>query len=570
MNYDSSITMQEGYPADSSVAGSTVVSANASRRNSYETITSTSPEKAYVKPEFGQHLSLDDMMYHSKEYFSDGDNDTLSDEAAMSKEEKIEVPYCIFSKRKKWGIVIMAAVATFVSPLTANIFLPAMNSMQESLGVSITEIKLGVTVYMIFQAISPSFWGALSDVWGRRPVYLSTMLVYIGACVGLALTKSYWLLLVLRMAQAFGSSSVVAIGAGTIADICTPAERGGYMGYYSLGTTSGPVLGPVIGGIVSQTLGWRWIFWVLAMLGGTLFIVHFLFLNETLRSLVGNGSGYANPTPFQWWKRQRDLSRSSPQESIIQVAESQGKRKSPNPLQSLLYLREKDVIILVLYYAFQYGGMYCFTTSVPALFAEIYGLNDLQIGLTYLANGFGSVVGSVVQGKLLDRDFRIIALKHGMDPAQVKGKLTPEFPLEYARLRLAWIHVLVFNVVLIVYGWCLYVKAHLAIILVLHFILGATGVANTNSIQTLMVDMFPGHSASIMASNNLIRCLFGAGATVLIDPALQSLGVGWGFTVISLVLLPSRLLVVPLLKWGPTWRRERLEKDNAKLANGGK
>lgn len=131
MNYDSSISMQEGHPADSSVAGSTVVSANASTRNSYETIMSTSPEKAYVKPEFGQHLSLDDMMYHPKEYFSDGDDDTLSDEAAMSKEEKIEVPYCIFSKRKKWGIVIMAAVATFISPLTANIFLPAMNSMQE-------------------------------------------------------------------------------------------------------------------------------------------------------------------------------------------------------------------------------------------------------------------------------------------------------------------------------------------------------------------------------------------------------------------------------------------------------
>lgn len=56
---------------------------------------------------------------------------------------------------------------------------------------------------------------------------------------------------------------------------------------------------------------------------------------------------------------------------------------------------------------------------------------------------------------------------------------------------------------------------------------GATGVAITNSIQTLMVDMFPGRSASIMASNNLIRCLFGAGATVLIDPALQALGVGW-------------------------------------------
>jgi hypothetical protein len=183
----------------------------------------------------------------------------------------------------------------------------------------------------------------------------------------------------------------------------------------------------------------------LAILGGTLFTVHFFFLNETLRSLVGNGSGYANPTPSQWVKRRRDLRRNGPK-SHAQVQVTKAKRQSPNPLQSLLYLREKDVAILVLYYAFQYGGMYCFTTSVPALFAEIYGLDDMQIGLTYLANGVGSVFGSVVQGKLLDRDFRIIAIKRGLDPAKVKGgKLTPEFPIEYARLRLAWIHVLVFN-----------------------------------------------------------------------------------------------------------------------------
>ncbi|CAO3680217.1 unnamed protein product [Umbelopsis ramanniana] len=550
-----------------SISGSTASSPNGSRRNSLVTLSCNSPDKAYVKPKFGQHISIQDMMV-DKEGATDSDEDTLADESAMTHVKKNEEsdPYCIFSKRKKWAIVIMAAVATFISPLTANIFLPAMNSMQESLNVSITEIKLGVTVYMIFQAISPSFWGALSDVWGRRPVYLSTMLVYIGACIGLAMTQSYPVLLVWRMIQAFGSSSVVAIGAGTIADICTPSERGGYMGYYSLGTTSGPVLGPVIGGIISQALGWRWIFWVLAILGGALVVVIFLFLNETLRSLVGNGSGYANPTPFQWLKRRRDARKSGPQE-YAQARLPEAKKKSLNPFQSLLYLREKDVAILVVYYAFQYGGIYCFTTSVPAIFAEIYGLDDMQIGLTYLANGFGCVFGSVIQGKLLDRDFRIIAIKHGMDPSKVKsGKLTPEFPLEYARLRLGWIHVLTYNVILIVYGWCLHVKAHLAIVLVLHFILGATGVAITNSIQTLMVDMFPGRSASIMASNNLIRCLFGAGATVLIDPALQALGVGWGFTVVSLVLLPSRLLILPLLKWGPTWRQQRMEKWQAEAA----
>lgn len=218
------------------------------------------------------------------------------------------------------------------------------------------------------------------------------------------------------------------------------------MGYYSLGTTSGPVLGPVLGGVVSQALGWRWIFWVLAILGGSLFIVHFLFLNETLRALVGNGSGYANPTPFQWLERRREKRRNGPKSEKMTAAIEPPKRNTPNPLQSLLYLRELDVVLLVLYYSFQYAAMYCFTTSVPVLFSQIYGLDDMQIGLTYLANGFGCVVGSVAQGKLLDRDFRIISVKHGMDPSHVKGgNMTSDFPLEYARLRLSWIYVIIFN-----------------------------------------------------------------------------------------------------------------------------
>jgi hypothetical protein len=133
MNNDSSITFQGGCITDHSLAGSTVASTNVSRRNSFETISCSSPETAHIKPEFGQHVSLDDMIDQSKDAaYSDSDDNTLADEAIVSKEEKIdEVPYCIFSRRKKWGIVIMAAVATFISPLTANIFLPAMNSMQE-------------------------------------------------------------------------------------------------------------------------------------------------------------------------------------------------------------------------------------------------------------------------------------------------------------------------------------------------------------------------------------------------------------------------------------------------------
>jgi MFS family permease len=72
---------------------------------------------------------------------------------------------------------------------------------------------------MIFQAISPTFWGSLSDTYGHRIVMIGTILVYCGANVGLALTPNYAALLVFRIFQAFGSSSVIAIGAGIIGDV---------------------------------------------------------------------------------------------------------------------------------------------------------------------------------------------------------------------------------------------------------------------------------------------------------------------------------------------------------------
>ena len=65
---------------------------------------------------------------------------------------------------------------------------------------------------MVFQVVSPSFWGPCSDLYGRRPVYLCTMIIFIGACIALANTPSFPVLLVLRMLQAFGASSGMAIG----------------------------------------------------------------------------------------------------------------------------------------------------------------------------------------------------------------------------------------------------------------------------------------------------------------------------------------------------------------------
>ncbi|KAI9487739.1 MAG: major facilitator superfamily domain-containing protein [Benjaminiella poitrasii] len=482
-------------------------------------------------------------------------------------------PYSIFSKHTKLLIVVICCFTGIVSPLSANIYFPALDAIQKDLNTTTELVNLTVTVYMIFQGLSPSFWGSLADLWGRRPVYLSTLVVYMGSCIGLALAPKFYVLLILRMLQAFGSSSVIAIGAGVVGDIATPSERGGYFGLFSMGQMLGPVIGPVLGGIIAEYLSWRWIFWILLIVGAAFFIVIFFLLPETLRSLVNNGSGYANPTPYQWWKH-RKMAKGNDQttddddsSTIHENGKQKGKNRFlqvPNVTQPFLYLLQPDVAIALVYNAIHYATYYCYLTSTTSQFVLIYNMNEIQIGLCFLCQGVGCILGSFVEGKMLDRDFKIIAKQAGYENA-TRAKLPADFPIFKARLRSMWINAGLIQIVTLFYGWMLYIRAHLAVILVLQFIVGFANTSMFNIFQTLAVDLFPGKSATITASNNLVRCLLGAVATVTIEPGIQGVGVGWIFTIIAFVCIASNALVPILFKFGPRWRKARMEKIARKM-----
>jgi hypothetical protein len=140
-------------------------------------------------------------------------------------------PYSVFSKRKKQFIVFLVAWGGFFSPLSANIYFPALNTLASEMNVSNTLINLTLTSYMIFQGLAPTIFGDLADMAGRRPAYAIGLVIYVGACIGLALQNSYAALFILRCLQSSGSSSTIALGNGVVADIATSSERGTWMGY---------------------------------------------------------------------------------------------------------------------------------------------------------------------------------------------------------------------------------------------------------------------------------------------------------------------------------------------------
>lgn len=143
-----------------------------------------------------------------------------------------------WSRSKKKRFVYVISLAAMFSPLSSNIYFPALNAIAAALKVSTGLVALSITVYMLVQGLAPSFWGPLADSFGRRPILLSTLVVYLIANASLALPGNYAVLMVFRGLQAAGSASTIAIGSGVIGDIADAEERGGFMGLFGGSTSS--------------------------------------------------------------------------------------------------------------------------------------------------------------------------------------------------------------------------------------------------------------------------------------------------------------------------------------------
>ncbi|KAH7909780.1 major facilitator superfamily domain-containing protein, partial [Hygrophoropsis aurantiaca] len=446
---------------------------------------------------------------------------------------KTDQPYSIYTRREKWFIVVIASVAGIFSPLTANIYYPAIPTLANAFHKSVEPINLTVTVYMVFQGVSPMFWGTLADRTGRRPIFLACLLTLCLACIGIALTPTseYWLLMLLRCLQAAGSASTIALGAGVVGDITMPAERGGFVGVSNLGPQVGPCLGPVLGGALTSAFGWRSIFWFLCICAAVCFVCILGLFPETLRSLVGNGSIVPSAI-YQPWipvvgQGHKDVSAIKPPT-----------RSFSNPLRLFTHV---DILILLVFNAIIYAVFCAITTTISTLFIEKYPfLNETGIGLCFLGIGGGMIIGGMITGKFLDRDYKNIQEQMVRSIMQDPEKIDPEdivkdvaFPVEKARLRTMPIYLGIFIVCCAGYGWCIERQANLAVPLVLQIAIGYTIVSIWNIVQTLLVDLVPSQSSAITACNNLIRCSTGALIVSLIDPMTNALKPGWTYVLLA-------------------------------------
>lgn len=310
-----------------------------------------------------------------------------------------ERQYSAYSERQKQCIIALVAFAGWFSSLSSFIYFPAIPDIAADLGVSTEAINLSVTAYLVMSGIFPAIIGSTADTVGRRPVFIGTLAVYIGANVGLALQSSLGLLLFLRMLQSAGISGSYAVTYGVIGDLFTPAERGGYSGIVSFVLNTPPSIGPVISGLLLMHWGWRSIFWFLAIISPCCLCLIALFLPETSRSLVQNGS----ILPSRWnrpvftWLLPAGRAQTKSLAAREQATEKT-KPKIPNPLKTLVLLYDLETGMIIGTVAVYYATYSCLQASLSTLFASIYGVSGIALGLVYLPFGIGCAISALLTG----------------------------------------------------------------------------------------------------------------------------------------------------------------------------
>ncbi|OJJ49055.1 hypothetical protein ASPZODRAFT_23332 [Penicilliopsis zonata CBS 506.65] len=481
-------------------------------------------------------------------------------------------PHSAFSRGQKVFIVAMVTLASFFSPLSGQIYYPVMPTLVRTYHLTTALVNLTITTYMIFQGLAPSFMGTFADSGGRRPAYIIAFTIYTAANVGLALQDSYAALLVLRCVQSAGSSGTVSFGYGVVADIATAAERGSYIGPMSAGVMVAPALGPVIGGLLARFLGWRSVFWFLVIISGGYLVLFIVAVPETARKIVGNGSA----PPHEWWRMsvvqylRRRRSKNDAAENIIgenhhhhhhqHQQHQQRKLAFPNPLASFAILLERDALIIISYVGLVMFSNIALLTSTPNLFGTLYGFNDLQIGLCFIPLGVSACVAAVCNGRLLDYNYRRTAAKLGLPVDRKRGDDLRHFPIERTRLATFFPVMTLGVAAFLPYGWVLQRHAPLYAPLILQFVIGFCFIAGLNTLNTLLVDLFPDRPATAAAACNLFRCLLGAVGAAVIDYMLRDMGWGWCFTFLGLVMALALGLLVLESRYGMLWREKRLQR----------
>jgi len=166
---------------------------------------------------------------------------------------------------QKTANLILVAFHACMSTFTAASIIPAYKDIAEDLGISLQRATYLTSLQIAILGGAPLLWRPLSNRFGRRPIFLLSTICSLLGNVGCAKSPDYASMAACRAIVAFFISPAAAIGSAVVTETFFKKERGRCMGIWTVMVTLGVPIGPLIFGFVAYRVGYRWIYWILAI-----------------------------------------------------------------------------------------------------------------------------------------------------------------------------------------------------------------------------------------------------------------------------------------------------------------
>jgi MFS transporter, DHA1 family, multidrug resistance protein len=255
-----------------------------------------------------------------------------------------------------------------LGPFAIDTYLPAFAGIGSAIGATPVQMQQTLASYLLGFAVMNLFHGALSDSFGRRPVVLAGIAVFTLASAGCALSDSIGTLVLWRTLQGLSSGAGMVVSRAIIRDLFPPADAQRVMSQVTIFFGVAPAVAPLIGGLLFESLGWRSIFALLAVLGALLWLAIWRRLPETLHVEARQPVHPGHLLRGYWG-----------------------------------LVRNPRFLALVLASAIPFNGMFLYVLSAPAFLGEHLKLAPTQFFWFFVLSVSGIMGGAWLSGRLAGR-----------------------------------------------------------------------------------------------------------------------------------------------------------------------
>jgi MFS family permease len=313
----------------------------------------------------------------------------------------------------------------------------------------------------------------------------------------------------------------------TLADCWRSEERGYSFAIATFVPLLGPALGPILGGVITNSVGWRWLFWVLSIFDGLLTVAAIFWFPECYEQVLLHWKATKlrketdRPYHTQWDIHSQPLA--------IKL-----KRSISRPFWMLA--TQPVLQIISIFLAYNFGTLYLVLTEFASVWTDRYHQSVSVSGLHYISLVVGSTIGSQIGARVTDRLWAYLKQR-------AHGETAPEYRVPLLLPGLFFIPAGLF-----MYGWAAQARAPWITVDIGAAFFNLGTIMSTQSYQQYVMEAFQGHVASASAASQFLRNIF-AFCFPLFAPAMyERLGHGWGNSLLAFVFLGLGV-PAPIILW---------------------